>query len=92
MDRSTSFKDLSTSCTKGKYIQGRLLIDKPSRIISSHVYDNQIFLEIEWEENIDGYTPQNSEIRSSDLRTKYPYLLLAYYESKIYTRNKVNLG
>jgi hypothetical protein len=74
-----------------KFLPGRLLIDRPQRIVSAHNYQNQIYCVVEWEENVDGIKPQNSEILSSDLRSKYPYVLLEYYESRIYTKSKVSL-
>jgi hypothetical protein len=95
MERSSNTnKEISTAAASkagNKYLPGRLLIDKPLRVVSAHIYQNQIYCVVEWEENADGYKPQNSEILSSDLRSKCPYVLLEYYEAKVYTKNRVRL-
>jgi hypothetical protein len=68
---------------------GHLIRDIPLRIISSKIKTKEkreIWHEVEWKTRYDGSKPLNSFVSNEEIKSKYPMLVLEYYETKIKTK------
>lgn len=70
---------------------GNIKNDIPERIISSKQnveVPSDLCCFVEWKVRKDGTKPDNSYVKNSEIKEKYPYVLLDYYEEQIMLSSK----
>lgn len=63
---------------------GKIECDIPSKIVSAKLAGaNDVQCLLEWNNRYDGTQPRNSYVSNKILKSKYPAILIDYYESKL---------
>ena len=86
--------------SKSKFFppEGNLVTDRPQEVRKIKIKDDCLYLKVVWFPRVSGITPRQTMIRYEDIRTKFPNLLLDFYEehtnigdkpmSKLVNKNK----
>jgi hypothetical protein len=88
MDKSKRHKNQDSDKIL-KNIEGDINNDTPLKIVSASIVNGSIHCQVEWEERRDGTKPCNSVVESGEIRSKHPYKLLEFYESKVYKKQSL---
>ena len=70
---------------------GNIKNDIPEKIISSKQnvdVPSDLCCFVEWKVRKDGTKPDNSYVKNSEIKEKFPYVLLDYYEEQIMLSSK----
>lgn len=66
---------------------GNFKDDTPKYIISSELRDNSIQLLVKWKKRISNVQPSNSYVSYSEMKNKYPLILLDFLEQNMLINN-----
>lgn len=66
---------------------GNLKDDTPKYIISSELKDDKIQLFVRWKKRVSNVQPSNSYVPYLDMKSKYPQILLEFFEQNLFINN-----
>jgi hypothetical protein len=66
-----------------KGLKGNIEFDLPKSIKYAQITDEKLFFMCKWEQRTNGLEPFDSLVSHEIIKTKYPYVLIEFYESRL---------
>lgn len=66
-----------------EYLKGNIEYDKPKSIEWAKLINGKMYFNVNWEPRSDGTTPSEDIIPHKIIKSKYPHVLIDFYESRL---------